>query len=190
MEDRLQVIGERVTALTQSVDSMQAGVTTLTTGMAEVKQDINQLQQGYTALHTSVAALSASFEQMDKRFDDFSSQTDKRLGDFSSQIDKRFGDFNPQNWLRVLGPTESPQINQGVSYQLHPIVPLLDVLETEQQPLEFVLPGKRSLHAIPSCMNRSIAQPLPPSLGRFAIARVLRDVRNHPGIEDDLAIVL
>ncbi len=39
-------------------------------------------------------------------------------------------------------------------------------------------------------MNRLIEQALAPSLGRFAIARVLWDVRNHPGIEDHLAIVL
>src|SRR6266853_687807 len=32
------------------------------------------------------------------------------------------------------------QIDQGVRHQFHPVVTLLDVLETEQQPLEFVLP--------------------------------------------------
>ena len=42
-----------------------------------------------------------------------------------------FGWPQAQNWLRVLGATETPQIDQGVSHQLHPIVPLLDVLETE-----------------------------------------------------------
>src|SRR5713101_3767655 len=34
------------------------------------------------------------------------------------------------------------QIDQGVRHQFHPVVTLLDVLETEQQPLEFVLPSK------------------------------------------------
>ncbi len=38
-------------------------------------------------------------------------------------------------------------------------------------------------------MDRFVAQPFPPALGRFAIARVLLDVRNHPGIEDHLAVV-
>jgi hypothetical protein len=53
------------------------------------------------------------------------------------------------NWLQVLDPTETPQIDQGVSHQLHPIVPLLDALKAEQQPLACVLPRKRPLHAIP-----------------------------------------
>ena len=35
-------------------------------------------------------------------------------------------------WLRVLGTTETPQIDQGVRHQLHPIMALLDVLEPEQ----------------------------------------------------------
>jgi len=52
-------------------------------------------------------------------------------------------------WLRVLGPTETPHIDQGVGHQLHAVVALLDVFETEQQPLEFILPCKRPLHAIP-----------------------------------------
>ena len=45
------------------------------------------------------------------------------------------------NWLQVLGTTETPHIDQGVRHQLHPIVALLDVLETEEQPLAFVLPA-------------------------------------------------
>jgi len=36
------------------------------------------------------------------------------------------------NWLRVLGTTETPHIDQGVRHQLHPIMALLDVLEPEQ----------------------------------------------------------
>ena len=35
-------------------------------------------------------------------------------------------------WLRVLGTTETPHIDQGVRHQLHPIMALLDVLEPEQ----------------------------------------------------------
>ena len=53
------------------------------------------------------------------------------------------------NWLQVLGTTETPQIDQGVGHQFHPVVALLDVLETQQQPLAFVLPRKRPLDALP-----------------------------------------
>jgi hypothetical protein len=53
------------------------------------------------------------------------------------------------NWLQVLGTTETPDIDQGVRHQFHPVVTLLDVLETEKQPLEFVLPRKRPLDALP-----------------------------------------
>jgi hypothetical protein len=48
-------------------------------------------------------------------------------------------------WLQVLGTTETPHIDQGVCHQFHSVVALLDVLETEEQPLEFVLPRKRPL---------------------------------------------
>jgi hypothetical protein len=50
------------------------------------------------------------------------------------------------NWLRVLGTTERSQINQRICHQLHAIVPLLDAFKTQQQPLEFILPGKGPLH--------------------------------------------
>jgi hypothetical protein len=53
------------------------------------------------------------------------------------------------SWLRVLGTTETPQIDQRIRHQFHPVVALLDVLETEQQPLEFVLPRKRPLDSLP-----------------------------------------
>ena len=53
------------------------------------------------------------------------------------------------NWLQVLGTTETPQIDQGVGHQFHPVVALLDGLETEEQPLAFVLPRKRPLDALP-----------------------------------------
>ena len=56
------------------------------------------------------------------------------------------------NWLQVLGTTETPQIDQGVRHQFHPVVALLDVLETQQQPLAFVLPRKRPLDTLPSRM--------------------------------------
>jgi hypothetical protein len=94
------------------------------------------------------------------------------------------------NWLQVLGTTETPDIDQGVRHQFHPVVALLDVLETEEQPLEFVLPRKRPFYSLASRMNRFIEQPLAPALGTFAMARILLDVRNHPRIEDCLAIRL
>jgi hypothetical protein len=53
------------------------------------------------------------------------------------------------NWLQVLGTTETSHIDQGVRHQFHPVVALLDVLETEQQPLAFILPRKRPLDALP-----------------------------------------
>jgi len=51
------------------------------------------------------------------------------------------------NWLRVLDTAERSQVDQRVPQQLHPIVPLLDALKTQQEPLEFVLPRKRPLHS-------------------------------------------
>src|SRR6266850_2845641 len=92
------------------------------------------------------------------------------------------------NWLQVLGGAETPHIDQGVRQQLHPIVPLLNVFKTEEQPLELVLPRKRPFHSIPSRMDRLIEQPLASALGALAMARILLDVRNHPRIEDGLAI--
>ncbi len=62
--------------------------------------------------------------------------------------DPETGEF-PINWLQVLGTTETPDIDQGVRHQFHPVVTLLDVLETEEQPLEFVLPRKRPLDSLP-----------------------------------------
>jgi hypothetical protein len=53
------------------------------------------------------------------------------------------------NWLQVLGTTKTPQIDQGVGHQFHPVVALLNVLEPEEQPLAFVLPRKRPLDALP-----------------------------------------
>jgi hypothetical protein len=47
-----------------------------------------------------------------------------------------------RNWLQVLGAAELFQIDQGVSQYLHTIVPLLNILKTKEQPLEFVFPSK------------------------------------------------
>ena len=76
----------------------------------------------------------------------------------------------PNNWLQVLGTTETPQIDQGVGHQFHPVVALLEVLETEEQPREFVRPRKRPLDALPYGMDRSVEQPLAPTLGGLAVA--------------------
>jgi hypothetical protein len=51
------------------------------------------------------------------------------------------------NWLRVLGTAEFSQVDQRIRQQLHPIVLLLEVFKTEQQPLKFVLPRKGALDA-------------------------------------------
>src|SRR6266446_274444 len=94
----------------------------------------------------------------------------------------------PMNWLQVLGTTETPHIAQGVRHQFHPVVALLDMLETEEEPLAFVLPRKRPLDALPSRMNRFIEPPRAPTLGPCAMAGIFLDGRKHPRIEDGLAI--
>src|SRR5882724_9606933 len=52
-------------------------------------------------------------------------------------------------WLQVLGCAEPPHIDERIGHQLHPVVPTLKVLETQQQPLEFVLPRECPLNALP-----------------------------------------
>src|ERR1019366_1074428 len=51
------------------------------------------------------------------------------------------------SWLRVSGTTEMPQVDERVCHQLHAIVMLLDKLEPQQQPFEFILPREGPLHA-------------------------------------------
>jgi hypothetical protein len=94
------------------------------------------------------------------------------------------------NWLRVLGTTETPHIDQGVRHQFHLVVALLDGLKPEQQPLACVLPRTRPLYSIPSRMHCFIEQAQAPPLGTLALARILLDVRHHPSMEDRLAIRL
>jgi len=57
--------------------------------------------------------------------------------------------ISPMNWLRVLGRTESPQIDQRVGHEFHTVMPTLLVLKPQQQPLEFIFPRKRPLHSVP-----------------------------------------
>src|SRR6266850_3011660 len=95
---------------------------------------------------------------------------------------------HPMNWLQVLGDAEPPPIDERVGHQLHAIVPTLMVLEPQPQPLTFVLTGKRPFDSVPSRMESLVEPPLATSLGRRAMSRVLRDVRNHPRIDDGLAM--
>jgi hypothetical protein len=67
-------------------------------------------------------------------------------------------------------------------------VPLLDAFKSEQQPLELVFPGKGPLDPHPPGIDGGVEQPLAPTPGALAVARVFFDVGDHTGIEDRLAI--
>jgi hypothetical protein len=60
------------------------------------------------------------------------------------------------HWLRVLAIAELSQVHQRVCYQLHPIVPLLQVLKTQEQPLAFVFPRKGPINPSPYGVNNCI----------------------------------
>ena len=53
------------------------------------------------------------------------------------------------NWLRVLGTAKPPQIDQGVRHQFHAKMSLLNVLKTQEEPLELVFPRKGPIDAGP-----------------------------------------
>src|SRR5215510_13645721 len=93
------------------------------------------------------------------------------------------------NWLRVFGTTELAQIDQRVCQQLHAIMPQLDTFKTEQESLEFILPGKGALDAHPQRMNGSVEQAFASALRGLAVTGILFDVGNHAGIENALPIV-
>src|SRR5215470_11071048 len=93
------------------------------------------------------------------------------------------------NWLRVLGTTELAQIDQRVCQQLHAIMPQLDTFKTEQESLEFILPGKGALDAHPQRMNGGVEQAFASALRGLAVTGILFDVGNHAGIENALPIV-
>ena len=93
------------------------------------------------------------------------------------------------NWLRVLGTPELSQIDQGVRQQFHANMSLLQVFKPEQQPLEFVLPRKGSIHTSSQGIDDFIEQTLSPALRVLSIARILCDVGEHAGIENTFAIV-
>ena len=58
-------------------------------------------------------------------------------------------DLFANNWLRVLDTTERSQVDQGICHQLHPIVPLLNALKPQEEPLELVFPRKGPLDPHP-----------------------------------------
>jgi hypothetical protein len=66
---------------------------------------------------------------------------------------------------------------------------LLNALKTKEEPFEFILPRKGSVDASPQRMEGCIEEPFAPSLGAFAVAGILFDVRDHSSIENALAIV-
>jgi hypothetical protein len=94
------------------------------------------------------------------------------------------------NWLRVLGTAELPHIDQGVRHQFHAKVSLLRVFKTKEEPLEFIFPRKCPIDTSPQCMDSGIKEPLAPSLGSLAVARILCDVGDQAGIENTLSDVL
>ena len=63
--------------------------------------------------------------ELNQREQEDASRRQKRV---RAVMDKAFA----INWLRVLGTTETPQIDQRVCHQFHPVVALLDVLKTEE----------------------------------------------------------
>ena len=67
-------------------------------------------------------------------------------------------------------------------------MPLLYTFKSQQQPFERIFPRKGALDAHASRIDRFVEQPLAPTLGGFAITRVLFDIRNHARIEDHLPI--
>src|SRR5262245_58795078 len=94
------------------------------------------------------------------------------------------------NWLRVLGTAELPHIDQGVRHHFHANMAWLQVFETQEEPLELILPGESPIDMSPQGMDSGIEEPLAPTLGALAIAGILWDIRDHAGIEHALAIVL
>ena len=50
-------------------------------------------------------------------------------------------------WLRVLGATETPQIDRCERRQFHTVVPLLFEFKAQQNRLELILPREGPLHA-------------------------------------------
>ena len=93
------------------------------------------------------------------------------------------------NWLQVLGTAELSQIYQCVCHQLHAIVSLLNVLKTQQQPLELIFPGKGPFDTHPQRMDGFVEEAFASALGRLSVARILCDVGDQARIEYALPMV-
>src|SRR5215510_7504970 len=93
------------------------------------------------------------------------------------------------NWLRVLGTTELPDIDQDVRQQFHAKVSLLQVFKTKPQPLALVLPCKSPIDTGSQGVDSGIEEPFAPSLGALAVAGILCAVGDHASIEHARAIV-
>jgi hypothetical protein len=89
--------------------------------------------------------------------------------------------------LRVSGTAELPHIDQGVGHQLHPKVPLLNVLKPKEEPLACILPRQGPIDMSPQHMDGGIESPLAPSFR--ALAGILCDMGDPAGMENTLAMV-
>ena len=68
-------------------------------------------------------------------------------------------------------------------------MPPLDTFKTEQESLEFILPGKGALDAHPQRMNSGVEQAFASALRSLAVAGILFDIGDQAGIENALSIV-
>jgi hypothetical protein len=96
-----------------------------------------KLRAGFASLWSSIPGLSLNIDRYETRI----------WGDASGGCPDLTGYPMPDNWLRVSGATKMPQVDKRICHQLHAIVPLLDELEPQQQPFEFILPREGPLHA-------------------------------------------
>jgi hypothetical protein len=92
------------------------------------------------------------------------------------------------NWLQVLGPTERSQVDQGIGHQLHPIVPLLNTLKPQEEPLELVFPGKGPFDTHPQRMDGFVEEAFASTLDSLAVARILFDIGDQACVKNALAI--
>jgi hypothetical protein len=74
------------------------------------------------------------------------------------------------NWLRVLDTAEGSQVDQRVCHHLHPIVPLLNALKPQEEPLERVFPRKRPLDTHPQGMDGGVEEAFASALGRLVVS--------------------
>jgi hypothetical protein len=62
------------------------------------------------------------------------------------------------NWLQVLGTAELAQIPQCVRQQFHAIVPLLEAVKTQQQPLKRASDSLRKKWTCDLPMKRAVSR--------------------------------